>query len=214
MVVLTSDLPAAAPPDAVDEDQRSAAVARLSDLFSAGELSLERFSEALDQVFAAPGHAGLEAALSALPAPVRLTPPPRRLDGPLVLDVADGGLQMGAGWQLGADTTIITGAGSARLDLTVASWDARDVSLRLETWGSIEVLVPEGTAVQLVGGSAHVQLASLSPPVPGGPVLRISTSGPTGVIRIRHPGERNDGLFGHRGHRRRRQTGGGTRSGR
>lgn len=211
MVDVKSDLPAAAPPDAVDEDQRVAAVARIGDLFSAGELSLERFSEALDQVFAAPGRADLEATMSALPALVRLTPASRRLAGPLVLQVADGDLRLGAGWQLAADTTISTGVGSARLDLTAASWDAPHVNLRLETWGSIEVLVPEGTAVQLIGGSGRVQLASLSPPAPGGPVLRIATSGPAGVIRIRHPEEPGDGLFRHR---RRRSTAGATRSGR
>ena len=59
----------------------------------------------------------------------------------------------GPGWQLAADTTVSTGFGTARLDLTTASWDAQDINLRLETWGSIEVLVPEGVAIQLVGGS-------------------------------------------------------------
>jgi hypothetical protein len=50
-------------------------------------------------------------------------------------------------------------------------------------------------AVQMVGGAGSVHLESLCAPVPGGPVLRISTSGPTGVIRIRHPRERNGGPF-------------------
>src|ERR1019366_10726619 len=90
----------------------------------------------------------------------------------------------------------------ARLDLTAASWDAHQINLRLETWGSIEVLVPEGVTVQISGGSGSVQLEPLSPPVPGGPLLRISTSGPTGVIRIRHPRERNGGPFPRRRRRR------------
>ena len=42
----------------------------------------------------------------------------------------------------------------------------------------------------LAGGAGRVHLESLSTPVPGGPVLRISTSGPAGVIRIRHAGAR------------------------
>jgi hypothetical protein len=50
-------------------------------------------------------------------------------------------------------------------------------------------------AVQMVGGPGSVRLESLAPPIPGGPVLRISTSGPTGVIRICHPRERNGGPF-------------------
>jgi hypothetical protein len=68
-------------------------------------LSLERFSGVLEQVFAAPSHADLEAAMLALPPLVRLTPASRQLAKPLVLRAADGGLQLGSGWQLAADTT-------------------------------------------------------------------------------------------------------------
>ena len=156
-------------------------------------LSLERFSAVLEQVLAAGGHADLEAAMSALPPVVRVTPASRRLAEPLVLR-ADGDLKLGAGWQLAADTTISIAFGTAWLDLTAASWDANEINLRLETRaGAIEVIVPEGVAVQMVGGSGRVQLESLSAPVPAGPVLRISTLGATGVIRIRHPKERRAG---------------------
>ena len=123
----------------------------------------------------------------ALPPLVRPTPALLRLMKPLVLRVADGRLRLGLGWQLAADTTISTGLRAARVDLTEATWDDRDVNLRLETWSSLEVVVPEGVAIQLVGGSRPVELQSISPPVPGGPILRISTFGPTGMIRIRHP---------------------------
>jgi hypothetical protein len=181
--------------DGVNEDDRTAAIARLHDLFSTGELSLDRFSELLEQVFAASSHAHLEAAMSSLPPLVHLTPISRRLTEPVILRAADGRLQLGSGWQLAADTTISTGFGAARVDLTAASWDSCQINLHLETWGSIEVLVPEGVAVQMIGGSGHVQLESLSTPAIGGPVLRISTSGPTGVIRVRHPKEHSKGLF-------------------
>jgi hypothetical protein len=197
MVPVNEGFPIAAL-DGVNEDDRDAAIARLHELFSTGELSLDRFCELLERVFAAPGHADLEAAMSSLPPLpplVHLTPTSRRLTEPLMLRTADGGLQLGTGWQLAADTTISTGFGAARVDLTAASWDSCQINLRLETWGSIEVLVPEGVAVQIVGGSGHVHLESLSVPATGGPVLRISTSGPTGVIRIRHPKERSEGLF-------------------
>ena len=49
--------------------------------------------------------------------------------------------------------------------------------------------------MQMVGGSGNVQLESLSPPVPGGPVLRVTTSGPTGVIRVHHPESHVGGLL-------------------
>jgi hypothetical protein len=198
MVRVNSNRPVSAPLDGVDEDDRVAAINRLRDLFSGGELSFEQFSRVLEQVFAAPSRDDLEQAMLALPPLVRLTPASRRLAKPLVLHTPDGGLYLGPGWQLAADTTIITGFGTARLDLTAASWDAHLINLRLETWGSMEVLVPEGVTVQMVGGSGRVQLDSLSPPVPGGPVLRISTSGPTGVIRIRDTKEHKGGPFTRR----------------
>jgi uncharacterized protein DUF1707 len=204
---VNDDRRVSAPLDRVDETDRGAAIARLHDLFSGGRMSLERFSGVLDQVFAAPSHDKLAAAMVTLPPPVQLTPPSRRLATPLVLRVADSGLHLGSGWQLAADTTIITGFGTARLDLTAASWDAHQIDLHLETWGSIEILIPEGVAAQIVGGSGRVHLESLSPSIPGGPVLRISTSGPTGVIQIRHPDERSGGPFA----RWRRRRGAGTR---
>jgi uncharacterized protein DUF1707 len=195
MVHMNEGFSIAALIDGVDEDDRIAAIARLRDLFSTGELSLDGFSELLDKVFTAADHADLEAVMLALPPLVPLTPTSRRLTTPLILQAADGGLQLGSGWQLASDTTISTGFGAARVDLTAASWDSCQINLHLETWGSIEVLVPEGVAVQLIGGSGQVHLESLSTPATWGPVLRISTSGPTGVIRIRHPKKRNDGFF-------------------
>jgi hypothetical protein len=189
---VTKAFPSAAPPDRVDEHARDAALGRLRDLYGAGELSHACFRAVLEQLFAARGHVDLESAMQALPPVVRLTPSARRLTKPLVLHAADGGLLLGPGWQLAAETTIRTGVGSALIDLTTASWDTLHVDLHLETWGSIEVLVPKGVAVQMAGGAGRVRLEVLSAPVPGGPVLRISTSGPAGVIRIRHSREGHD----------------------
>ena len=193
MVLVNKERPVSERLDEVDECDRAAAIAWLHDLFGGERLSFERFCGVLERVFAAPNQADLEAAMSGLPPMIRLTPASRRLAKPLVLQAPDG-LRLGSGWQLAADTTISTGIGAVRLDLTAASWDAHQISLRLETWGSIDVLVPKGVAVQMVGGSGHVELESLTTPVPGGPMLRIHTSGPTGVIRIRHPMERGGRL--------------------
>jgi hypothetical protein len=201
----TQNRPPSAATDVIDEGARVAAIARLDELFSRDGLSLEYFSEVLEQIVASASHAELEAAMSALPSLVRLTPFSRRLPAPLVLRASDSKLELGSGWQLAADTTISCGFGRALVDLTAASWDAEQINLRLETWGTIEVLVPEGVAVQIAGASGRVELRSLSTPVPGGPVLRITTSGPTGVIRIRHPKRRPNGPFTRR--RRRRAAG-------
>jgi Domain of unknown function (DUF1707) len=193
MVPMFEDLLVSQRPDRIDEEDRVVALDRLHELVSGGNLSLEHFSAVLELVLAADNHADLEAAMSAVPPPVRPTPASRRLTQPLVLQ-ADGGLKLGSGWQLAANTTISVAFGTACLDLTAASWDANQINLRLETRaGAVEVIVPQGVAVQMVGGSGRIQLESLSRPIPGGPVLRISTSGPTGVIRIRHPKNRRTG---------------------
>jgi hypothetical protein len=188
---VTDATPIAAPSNRIDEEARGAALGRLRDLYGSGGLSHECFRAVLEGLFSADDHADLELAMQALPPLVRLTPSARRLGEPLVLHAADGGPQLGRGWQLAAKTTIRTGVGSAVVDLTAASWDTLHADLHLETWGSIEVLVPKGVAVQMAGGAGRVRLEALSVPVPGGPVLRISTSGPAGVILIRHPGERH-----------------------
>jgi hypothetical protein len=193
---------ASAPLDVIDEGARAAAIARLTHVFSQEGLSFESFSEVLDRIFTARSHAALEMAMSALPPLVRLTPVARRLCEPLVLRAPDGKLGLGSGWQLAADTAICTGFGTALVDLTTASWDAHHINLRLETWGSIDVLVPEGVDVQVAGVCASVDRASLAAAIPGGPRLRISTYGPTGRIRIRHPKQRNGGRFGRRARRR------------
>jgi hypothetical protein len=174
--------------EAIDEAGRSAAISRLQDLYSDGTLAFDQFSGALGSVIAASSHSEMEAAMGPAPSLVRRTPPSRRLTDPLVVRTAVGGLRLGAGWQLAADTTVVTGVGTTLLDLAAASWDCNHADLRLETWGAIELLVPCGVTVQLGGGCADVQLASLDPPVPGGPLLRVHQSGPTGSVRIAHPG--------------------------
>jgi hypothetical protein len=93
----------------------------------------------------------------------------------------------GLGWQLAADTTICTGAGTTVLDLGLVSGDAPEIDLRLEAWGSFGLLVPQGVAVQLTGGLGSVRIEPLSPPIPSGPVHHVCSAGPGGLVRIRHP---------------------------
>ncbi len=191
--------------DAVDEHERDVANARLADLFARGQVSLDEFYGALEVILTTTRRADLEATMRALPPSVRLTPVSLRLTEPLVLRMPDGGRRLGTGWQLGAATSVTTGPGVTQLDLGAASWDALDVDLHLATWGSIEVLIPAGVAVQVVGGSGRVRIFPLSPPVPGGPVVRISVSGPAGVVLVRHAEDHVEGSL------RRRRAAAGTR---
>jgi Domain of unknown function (DUF1707) len=176
-------------PEPVDDTERLAAVARLHDLVGNGSLTLERFSTSLEQVLAANDQADLEMAMAAVPSPVRLTPASRRLSRPLKVDVGIGKLRLGAGWQLAPETEIAASTGKVWLDLAAASWDAREIDLRLRVaTGKIQVTVPKGVAVQMVSASGRVTLYDLVPPVPGAPVLRVvaSTSNGGGRIRFTH----------------------------
>jgi hypothetical protein len=188
--------------DAAGDRDLMAAATRLGDLYERGQVSLEEFYRALERIFTASGSTDLEGVMRALPPPVQLTPMSLRLTEPLVLRIPDGGARLGAGWQLGAITSVTTSVGTTQLDLNAATWDALDIDLHLETWGSIEVLIPRGVAVQMAGGSGRVQIHPLSPPIPGGPVLRIRISGPSGVICVGHLEERPGGPFTRRRQRR------------
>lgn len=192
-------------PPAVDDLDRAEMAALLSDLFVDGQVSHEEFYGTLDRIFGAVSRSDLEEAMRGVPSPVQLTPPSLRLTEPLAMHLGGGRARLGAGWQLGATTSVTTGAGATQLDLSAVTWDALVVDLRLETWGSIEVLVPRGVTVQLTGGSGRAQLCHLSPPIPGGPVLRIRVSGPAGAICVRHPEERLGAPYPHR---RRNRTAG------
>lgn len=176
--------------DTAGEASRAAALARVHELYGESRITLERFSWIVEQLLHAHGHADLERAMETLPPIVTLTPRPRRLDRALVLRVPDADLRLGPGWQLASHTTVVTGWGRARLDLASASWDEQRVELRLETWGSIEVVVPRGVSVQIAGGSGGIRHDALSPALPGGPLLRVSRSGPGGLVRLRHPAPR------------------------
>jgi hypothetical protein len=186
---MAEEYPVPSSPEPVDDSERLAAVARLRDLVGTGGLSLERFSASLDQVLAAKDQADLEMAMAALPSLVRLTPASRRLAQPSKVDAGIGKLHLGAGWQLASETEVSASTGKVWLDLTSATWDAREIDLRVRVvTGKIEVIVPKGVAVQMVSASGRVRLDNLVPPVPGAPVLRVvaSTSNGGGRIRFAH----------------------------
>ena len=193
VVLMPDDQLIPLPPEPVDDGDRLAAIARLHDLVSRGGLSLEGFSAGLEQVLAANDQADLEAAMAALPSLVRLTPASRRLSQPLRLDAGISRLEPGAGWQLAAETTVTSSTGRVRLDLTTASWDAREIDLVLRTsTGKFTVVVPEGVAVQVVSATGRVRWDNLLPPVPGSPVVRVTaaTSPGGGRIKFEHPSPR------------------------
>jgi hypothetical protein len=86
---------------------------------------------------------------------------------------------------LARETEVTTNTGKVRLDLSAATWDAREIDLRLRTnTGKIEVIIPKGVAVQMVSATNRVRLDNIVPPVPGAPVLRVVASPSTGAGKV------------------------------
>jgi hypothetical protein len=180
-----ADLPAIPPSEPISDSDRVAAIARLHDLVGSGDLSVEKFSASLDQVLAAESQTDLESAMVGLPSIVRLTPSSRKSALPVCVDAAISRLDLGAGWQLAADTTVKTNTGRVQLDLCNATWDAREVDLHLQSvTGKIDVIIPKGVSVQIVSMTGRVIFDDLAPPLPGGPVLRIDATTKAGRIRF------------------------------
>ena len=178
MPELTPDTPSLEP---ISDRDRVAVIARLHDLVANGDVGLEQFSASLEQVLAADSENELEAAVAGLPSIVRLTPSWRKLAQPVVLDAGIYRLE------LGADTTVKTNTAKVRLDLTEATWDARDVQLHLQSGtGNMEVIVPRGVSIQVVSMTGRVTLEDLAPALPEGPVLRVEAATKTGKIRFTH----------------------------
>jgi hypothetical protein len=186
-----ADEPRSADPvDTTEDSERVAATARLQELVANGELSLDRFSQALERVLAARTRADLEAAMTGMPPLVHLTPSARRLAQPLEVATGLQHLRLGPGWQLASRTTVSTGTGKCTLDLTAATWDSLEVDLHLRTaTGAIDVIIPEGVAVQMASVKGNVKLESLVPPAPASPLLRVFAETGVGRVRFRHPRE-------------------------
>lgn len=177
----------ASSPDPISDSDRVAAITRLHDLVGDGDLAPNQFSASLELVLAAESQAELEAAMAGFPSIVRLTPLSRKLAQPVCIDAGISRLEVGPGWQLGADTTVKTNTARVLLDLTRATWDSRDVDLQLQSGtGKIDVVIPRGVLVQIVSMTGRVVLDNLAPPLPGGPVLRVVAATTAGRIRFTH----------------------------
>ncbi|HEX7083698.1 MAG TPA: DUF1707 domain-containing protein [Gaiellaceae bacterium] len=80
--------------------------------------------------------------------------------------------------------------GTIDLDLRQATIEAPEVELAVHNiFGTVTVLVPDGTDVRVEGGdgafaSLHLDTTSAAP-VPGGPVVRIHASGIGGTLNVR-----------------------------
>jgi len=172
----------------MSEDAQHRATEFLKGLYAAGRIDEDRFDSGVAGLLAATSDAEVAEVVRALPPPVALTSPDRRLDRPLEIHSGMRRLRLAGRWQVARETHVSADLGSVKIDLTEAEFDDRDVELHVYTgWGSITIIVPRGVGVQIINQRGGVD-TRLEPPWPGSPLVRLDATTNIGRVRLRHPG--------------------------
>jgi hypothetical protein len=176
---------------------RDAIVERLRDAAGEGRLTLDEFSDRMEQASTAKTRAELDLLITDLPAagttsgtgagPVMPSAP----SGGATWHVSPiGGLSVSGPWRMGKHVVVISLIGGADLDLSQAELAARDVTLtKVSVIGGVNARVPNGIRVDASGlsllGGTSVDAAP--DPGPGAPTIHIRAFSIIGGIRIRRP---------------------------
>jgi class 3 adenylate cyclase len=145
-------------------------------------LTLDEFADRVDIVLASRTRADLVAVTSDLPvvapapAPATVPEPKRRSPRRWLVGVLSGGGAKGR-WRVGSSVTAVAVMGHCEVDFRQAEIDSAEVQVTaIAIMGGVDVIVPEGIAVELTGfpimGGKHLKVADV-PVLPGSPVIRI-----------------------------------------
>src|SRR5215471_18842035 len=174
----------------ISEDLQQRGIDYLQGLLVSGKVDLDRFQKVLDALLGVQTQADFASVVRSLPPPVEFTPPARWRQEPLEISTSMDEVRLEGHWQVSRLTRIDTGMGSVTIDLSQAEFDDWDVEIVVHThMGAITVIVPRGVEVRPVGRSGPIN-ASLEPPIPGFPVVRLSATCDMGTIRVMHPTEK------------------------
>jgi Domain of unknown function (DUF1707)/Cell wall-active antibiotics response 4TMS YvqF len=186
----------------VSDADREAAVTQLRKAGGEGRLTFEELADRVGQADAARTRADLDALVSDLPATQPGAAPAERKERSWVVAVMGGAERKGR-WHPAPRTNVVTVMGGAAIDLRDARIDGPELEITAVTiMGGIEVIVPEGVAVEiggfaLLGGNTAPRQA---PVAPGAPVVRVraySLMGGIGVSRKRARRSVHGHLHGH-----------------
>src|SRR6201996_8497195 len=175
------------------DQERDATVERLRDAAGEGRLTLEEFSDRMEQASTAKTRAELDQLLTDLPAtggPGGPVPAGNAVAaGAPTWHVAPiGGLNVSGPWRMGRHVVVISLIGGADLDLRQAELAARDVTLtKVSVIGGGKAPGPGGIRGDASGrsllGGPSVEAAPA--PGPGAPTIHIRAFSIIGGIRIR-----------------------------
>ncbi|HEX4862913.1 MAG TPA: adenylate/guanylate cyclase domain-containing protein [Acidimicrobiales bacterium] len=173
----------------VSNRDRDHTVERLRQNVTDGALTLDEFADRVGLVLAARTRGQLEAVVFDLPtAPA---PVPERRTGRVrrwVVAVMSSSKAKGR-WRVGKSVTALAVMGGCELDFRQAQIETAEVRVTaVAIMGGIDVIVPEGIAVELTGlsimGGKHLKVADV-PVLPGSPVITVQAFPIMGGVSVR-----------------------------
>ena len=173
--------------------ERDATVERLRDAAGEGRLTLEEFSDRMEQATTARTRTELDQLVTDLPAAPAgggsgTVVAPGSSGAPTWHVSPIGGLSVSGPWRMGRHVVVIALIGGADLDLSQAELAARDVTLtKVSIIGGVHARIPHGIRVDasglsLLGGTS---VEGAPDPGPGAPTIHIRAFSIIGGIRIR-----------------------------
>ena len=170
---------------AADSD-RDAVVERLRDAAAEGRLEHVELDARVEQALTAKTYADLAALTADLP------PEPSADPGePLLLKGGLHGAARTGRWQVPAHITIYGGMGGARLDFTRTATRLAEVEVEAHgQWAGVTIVIPDSWCAETGGldpGIGGLRDKTTPDRLPGTPLLRLTGTGGTAGITIRHP---------------------------
>jgi DUF1707 SHOCT-like domain/Cell wall-active antibiotics response LiaF, C-terminal len=170
--------------------EREQTVALLRDATAEGRLTLDEFSQRVEEAYAAKTHNALESLTVDLPTPVPAAPASRRKPRSFTVSIF-GGIDRKGRWRVARRHWVISMFGGSDLDLREASLEGGEATISIvDVFGGTDLYVPDGIEVDFNGfglfGGADEHGGDL-PSRPGAPLLRVrafSMFGGTDVWRV------------------------------
>lgn len=170
--------------------EREQTVARLRDATAEGRLTLDEFSQRVEEAYAAKTHDTLDSLTADLPSSIVAAPASRRKPRSFTISIF-GGIDRKGRWRLARRHWVVSMFGGSDLDLREASLEGGEATISIvDLFGGTDLYVPDGIEVDFNGfglfGGASEHGGDV-PPRPGAPLLRVrafSMFGGTDVWRV------------------------------
>jgi Domain of unknown function (DUF1707)/Cell wall-active antibiotics response 4TMS YvqF len=191
--------------------ERDATVERLSAATGDGRLTLDEFSQRMQQATSARTRAELDHLVADLPADaatVGTEAAGRAPDQPSWHISPVGGLRVYGPWRMDRHVIVVSIVGGTRLDLSQAQLAAPEVTLtKVSLVGGVRVWVPAGIRVEVSGFSliGGTRIYGGPEPGPGAPTVHVRAFGLVGGVRIHRGGQQTAVVADQRSDRRARR---------